>query len=607
MNPAIPWRWRTQVDAATANEWSQALNGAPLAVARALAARGAPDPDAWRGQRLSETLADLGTPDETIAAAAVLAGLAARGPIAILCDYDVDGGASQAILAEAIATLRPGEPVTVTVPHRNQEGFGPNERCLREAADAGATGIVILDCGTNAGPLLDRFAHERDLTPVVLDHHRSAARDHPEEGLLANPHSRPNGAGRHANLCTGALALMVAGRITQFTVPDLIERQRLLRRWVGLAALATVCDVMPLDDFNRSLIRTGTTAWQNPANIPTGVHALMDVAKITPASLEPSDFGWRVGPRINAGSRMGASDLAAKCLRETHEPTAAGLATQLDDYNTARRTASDTLSRKLIANGYEHDNYGAGPISVGFDDKSHPGVAGLAASALVREFGWPAIVLAPESDANGVMRLAGSGRSALGFDLGTSVSQAVDEGIATRGGGHPAACGLTLQTPTGNEHEAVAKLRAFITNRICDAGGLEGPEVVIDAALKGLDLAPHEAMRIADALDQLAPFGPNAEAPRFGLRNARAESTRRTKTGEHLKVRINVDGVRADLMWWRAPATAEQTLGTTPNAQGGASQGPNRTFDAIVRLERDDWPHGPGYRLTAVDVRPSHQ
>ena len=607
---AIPWHWPTPVDPGIEAEWAHALGGAPPAIARALAARGTPTPEQWRGEPLSRALDRVGIPDEVDAAARVLAGLAKKGPIGILCDYDVDGGSSQAIMIEALSMLRPGDRIAVAVPERNREGFGPNERCLRELSECGAKAVVVLDCGSSAGELLDGFDRDHGLHPVVIDHHRAPEHLRPDRGLRVNPHLRAEGARAHAHLCTGALALLVASAIADHAITDRARVGALKRRWLAFAALATVCDMMTLDPVNRAIVRAGALSIRDPASRPIGIAALAAKAGIDPARLVTADLGWRIGPRLNAGSRMGESALAAACLRATCEAEAAEIAARLDQHNTRRRHDSDTLARNLVRAGEGPLDFAAGPVSVAVAPASHPGVAGLGASALVKAFGWPAVVLAPEPDGGNAeeARYAGSGRSALGMDLGAAVERAVESGVLSRGGGHAAACGMTMVTPPGREaaREAVAALRAFLAAE-ARSQGLAPRERRIDATLHALDVEPGALAAIVEHLDRLAPFGNGAPKPVFGIRSSWIREVRRTRSGGHLIGTLDVENTPADFVWWRPPEDAPERMGIarTALAEPGesAAGGPSARLDAVVRANASEFRGKVNHRLVIDAAR----
>ena len=576
----MEWRWPETGDHARAAAIAAALD-APEALGRALAARGF---DAERAASLvngslAQATAGIGEPAGVEAAAELLLREARWGRIGILCDYDVDGGASQAILIEAFRAIadagsggRIGAPAPeqaarsresneplVVVPDREREGFGPNERCLRALADRGASCVVTLDCGTAAGPLLDRFQKEYKLVPVVVDHHPPHGEAAPETGLVLNPWVAAGGRdpGASGTLCTSALAWFLARALLRLAGLSAEATRRLRRRLTTLAALGTVCDVMPLAGFNRELVRAGLACGSQASEQVPGLAAIAAAAGVgTP--LGASDLGWRIGPRINAGSRMGESELAARCLRSADPSEAAALAERLDAHNRTRVGLCRGMERELAGRDAGSEAaWRAGPVNVAVSPVATLGVAGLGASWLVKRFGWPAVLLAPREDG----LLAGSGRSALGFDLGGAVAQAARGGLLVHGGGHAAACGLAI------EEDALPAFARFIADRFRETCPDRRPGFAIDAVLDDGNLAPDRLLTLVEAQDRLEPWGYGFARPVFGVRDCRLVGGR--AKGGHLFLKLSADGQPFEAVWWSAPRDWTARLGARVVPNGG--------------------------------------
>lgn len=575
--------------------------GIPKILGLALASRAmdATRAEAIRDQTLIDSTRAIGDPDGVEEAAAKLVALARKGRVGILCDYDVDGATAQAIIVETLRAILPkGLDPVVTVPDRNREGFGPNSRCLNALSEQGVSCVAVLDCGTAAGKLLDRFQESFGIEPIVVDHHPPHDDAPPSKGNLVNPWvSRPEGPGEQGNLCAAALAWFVARAMIRQAGLSPAGTRELRKRITLLAALGTSCDVMPVDTpFNRSLIRTGVRILADGAAVPPGIRAIARLAGVREAPTS-DDFGWRIGPRINAGSRMGKSTLAARCLREAQARTAGVLANQLHDLNRTRVESGRAAAAELDSSvGMEL--LAGGPVNVHLVHAASPGTVGLVAMSLVRRFGWPAIAVCKREDG----LLAGSGRSALGFDLGATVSAARREGILISGGGHAAACGMTL------EQSRLDDLRAFVCARFRKLEALSGrrlqPVHEIDGVLSGSDLSPGSLLQIAEAQQRLEPWGPGLKAPLFGVRDCTLASSRQIGTG-HLFLELVSGSARTEAVWWNAP-TDWRRWETNDPVGASLSDGSDQVrLEVAGRVELDDWQGRRRGRIVIRDLRPA--
>ncbi|MYB53704.1 MAG: hypothetical protein F4X77_16130, partial [Acidobacteriia bacterium] len=421
----LPWRWPDDSPARSrrAAELASAL-GVPDAIGEALASRkpDAFDPQALAQRSLGDCTAGIGEPRNTDEAAEKLLGAARTGRVGILCDFDVDGATAQAILVETLrlAGGANGQEPAVAVPERNTEGFGPNERCLDSLASAGVTCIAVLDCGTAAGDLLDGFHQATGIDVVVIDHHPAHGAQAPTAGVLLNPWATsPASPGEQGTLCTAALTWFVARSILRQAGLSKAQTKAIRQRITLYAALGTSCDLMPLDvPFNRSLIRHGVRLLSDTASRSNGLAEICEIANMG-STCSADDFGWRIGPRLNAGSRMGESDLAARCLRESDREAARNFAQRLDQHNRDRKE----LGRKARAEVASHSDLEAfdrGPVNVFIASSATPGTVGLVASELVRLAGWPAIALSQRDSG----ALGGEGRSSFEINIGAALRAA---------------------------------------------------------------------------------------------------------------------------------------------------------------------------------------
>lgn len=437
------------------------------------------------------------------AAAKRLADAAMRGEkVAIFGDYDVDGATSAALLAWHLRHC--GLDPLIHIPDRIFEGYGPNVDAIDALADRGATLLVTVDCGTTSiEPLA--AARQRGMSVVVIDHHQCGD-DLPEVEALVNP-NRPDDLSGLGHLAAVGLVLVT-----------LVALNRELRQrgfWTGErpepdllnmlhhVALGTVADVAQLTGLNRAFVAKGLIALRRRDHV--GHTALMDVARLN-GPPEAWHLGFMLGPRINAGGRIGRADLGVRLLLEGDVSEAARIATQLDRLNTERRVIEQAAEAQAEAEAL---------ASLGLEDKGsvivtasegwHPGVVGLVASRLKDKFSRPAFVVALEPGGIGT----GSGRSIGGVDLGKAVRHAVNDGVLLKGGGHAMAAGVTLRK------ERLAEFRAYMETALAAdvARSRHVRELFIDGAVTARAATPE----FVATLNRAGPFGAGNPEPVVAL------------------------------------------------------------------------------------------
>ncbi len=430
-------------------------------------------------------------------------------PVVAFGDYDVDGGTSSALLLRYARAV--GRTWKAYIPDRRREGYGPNIPALERLAREGARVIVCVDCGTLAYEALET-AEALGLDVIVLDHH-AAEITLPPAVAVVNPN-------RLDESCEGYGTLAAVG-VTFLGVVALNRRLREmgwfgadrpepdLRCWLDLVALGTVADVVPLRGLNRAFVTQGLKVLAQGANV--GLAALARVAGLTTAP-DASALGFALGPRINAGGRVGESDLGTRLLT-TDDPTeAAELAARLDDLNAERRALESRVLVEAEAQLAE-DGRTEGPLVWVAGDGWHPGVIGIVASRLKDKYHRPALVVAWEGDLG-----VGSGRSIEGVDLGRAVIAARGRGLLTRGGGHPMAAGLALT----RDHESA--VRTFFNEALAaDVATFAGPPAV---RLDGLVAVTGVTTHLAQELAALGPFGAGNAEPRIVLADCRITQAR---------------------------------------------------------------------------------
>ncbi|MCB1356607.1 MAG: single-stranded-DNA-specific exonuclease RecJ, partial [Maritimibacter sp.] len=431
--------------------------------------------------------------DMETAAARVLAAVDAREKVAVFADYDVDGASSAALLIDWFRFF--GQDPTLYIPDRIDEGYGPNVPAM-EALAATHSLIVVVDAGTlSHEPIAAATARGADV--VVLDHHLGGETLPPALALV-NP-NRQDESGDLGYLCAAGVVFLLLVEIGRL-LRDQGRKGPDLMALLDLVALATVADVAPLIGANRALVVQGLKVMARRAR--PGLVALGDVARMNTAPT-PYHLGFLMGPRINAGGRIGAADLGTRLLTATDPAEAQALALKLDGLNTDRR---EIEAEVLAAALRQAEDRGLdGPLVWAAGDGWHPGVVGIVAARLKEAANRPAVVIGIDAAGEG----KGSGRSVTGIDLGASVQALAAEGLIERGGGHKMAAGLTL---TRDQLEpAMDRLGALLARQ--GAGAMGPRELRLDGVLMPGAVTPELIERIEAA----GPFGAGASAPRFAF------------------------------------------------------------------------------------------
>ncbi|RWN34186.1 MAG: single-stranded-DNA-specific exonuclease RecJ [Mesorhizobium sp.] len=516
-------------------------HGVPDIVARVLAGRGVTAEQTERF--LDPTIRDLlpdpaSLTDMDRAAARIAAAVMAKEKVAIFGDYDVDGAASSALLKRFLTHF--SVPSEIYIPDRIFEGYGPNPDAMRELVSRGATLIVTVDCGTNSAVSIDA-ANEAGADVVVLDHHQVGGAL-PAAIAVVNP-NRDDDLSGQGHLCAAGVvflalvqtARILRGRMADATSPDLLSL-------LDIVALATVCDVVPLTGVNRAFVVKGLQMARQQKN--EGLAALARVSRIG-EPISTFHLAYLIGPRINAGGRIGDAALGSRLLATDDPVEACTIAETLDRLNQERQLMEQEM---LAAARVEADAElagGNGPaIVVTASNSWHPGIVGLLASRLKDHARRPAFAIA----FNAVGIGTGSGRSVSGFDLGRLVREAAVAGLIVKGGGHGMAAGITV------ERARLGELRAFFEERAAaDVFRLQGEEsLAIDGALA----AEGATLSLLDALEQAGPFGAGHVAPVFALPRHRLADARPVGTN-HIRVELQSEsGGRIQAIAFRAVDTA---------------------------------------------------
>jgi single-stranded-DNA-specific exonuclease len=569
--------WRERPADADLVRRHQLALGLSEPLARALASRGVGEgqgPD-YLNPTLKALFPDPSTFQDMDRAAEVLVdALQARRKVMVFADYDVDGASSAAQIVRWFRAM--GHEIGIYVPDRVAEGYGPSPAAFRRLQADGAELVITVDCGAAAHDAL-ACAEEIGLPVVVIDHHLMRPGDIPKVLALVNP-NRPDCTSGQGHLAAAGVAFVLLAALNREARRRGIGSEPDVRAWLDLAAMGAICDVTHLTGFNRAIAAQGLRVmsnWQNP-----GLKALMDVAKASGAA---STFhaGFVLGPRINAGGRIGRSDLGARLLSTDDPQEAAALAAELDALNTARKDVEREVTEAAIQFIERESNADDQPCLVVAADGWHPGVIGIVAGRLRERYRKPVMVIGIDRAAN-VGK--GSGRSQPGVNLGAAVQAAYEEGLLLAGGGHAMAAGLSVRPDT------IPELRAFLCERLAgeqaQAAAADALEVDALITARGCDRG------LWTDFQRLAPFGPGNPEPLFAAADVRIERPMALKGGHIRCTLTDGSGGKVKAVAWRM---GETEAGRRLLTEGGA-------VHVVGRLKPDDWQGREGVELEIEDV-----
>ena len=566
-----PWRWRRAPDDSL---------GMDALIDELLLVRGVEREDLprHRDPRIRDFLPDPSCFQDMDKGAERLADAVQAGErIAIFGDYDVDGATSAALLVLLLRRL--GAEPMVYIPDRLMEGYGPSGKALVELKTRGASVAVCVDCGAQAFDALEE-AKSCGLDVIVVDHHQCASLL-PVAHALINPNRLDESAdgAAHGHLAAVGMAFLLGvalirelrsrGFFEVLAEPKIIDL-------LDLVALGTVADVARLKSLNRAFVTQGLKVMAARQNL--GLSALAEAARLVkPPSCR--DLGFALGPRINAGGRVGKSDLGVRLLTSTDPEEARTIAAELDRLNEERRAIEMLVCDQAEEQAKSQPD---SPIITVMSGGWHQGVIGIVAGRIKERFGRPAIVIAETEDGTG----KGSGRSISGVDLGAAVLAAKDSGLLVAGGGHAMAAGLTLP-PGGLE-----PFRQFINERLAaDVEKARSDKALLLDAL----LAPGGvAGALCDALDAAGPYGAGWPSPRVAAGPVRLLKTGIVGDGHVRGLGCGADGKSFK---WIAFRSASTELG-----QALLSSPPDRWWWLAGSIKRDEWNGGNAAEMHLEDA-----
>lgn len=516
--------------------------------------------------------------DMDSAASRIADAVTAQERVTIFGDYDVDGATSAALLIRFLRDL--GLKAEAYIPDRLMEGYGPSGEALVALAQSGSTLVVTVDCGAQAFEALE-MAKTSGLDVIVVDHHKCAS-SLPVAYAVVNPNrlDEIEAASSHGHLAAVGVAFLLAAAVV---------RELRTRGWfsaraeprlldlLDIVALGTVADVAALHGLNRAFVAQGLKVMAQRRNI--GLNALIAAARLTRAPT-CSDLGFALGPRINAGGRVGKSDLGVRLLTSEDPEEARLIAEELNHFNEERRAIESSVQEAAEQAALASSNRS---ITVVAGCGWHPGVIGIVAGRLKEKFDRPAIVIALDDKGIG----KGSGRSMSGVDLGSAILAAKDHGLLMAGGGHAMAAGITIA------EDNIAAFVEFLEDRLSAdiVRAQSGRALLVDAVLTPGGITPS----LVEALDHGGPYGMGWPAPRVAAGPVRVIRADLVGSGGHVRAMVSGDDGRTiKAMAFRAADTA---LG---QALLGAPR--DRRLWIAGRARIDDWASRPAAELHIDDA-----
>ncbi len=527
-------RWRIATHDAHDVATLERAAGIPAVVAQLLLSRGITDPLIAR-QFVEPKLTGLREPAElpgaTQAAEIIYAAIESKQRIIIYGDYDADGMTATAILYRCLKLLH--ADVDFYIPHRIDEGYSLNAEALEKIAEQGTQLVVTVDCGI-ASIAEAKRARELGLMLIITDHHQLAD-ELPCAAAIVHP-GLPHDPYPFAGLCGAAVAFKVAWAVCQRASDGQKVSGRLrnfLLQAVGLAAIGTVADVVPLIDENRILVRYGLGCLRTQPTV--GIAALMRSTKLHEKSrLEGDDLGYTIGPRLNAAGRLGQAELAIELLTTENPQRAETIAQFMEEMNLQRQTMERSMTRAAMKQARTFGDPEMAPALVLADHEWHAGVIGIVAGRMAEKYNCPVVMIA--NDPLGVKPGIGSARGVCGFNLHEALAECGH--LLESHGGHAAAAGLrvTPQNLTAFRKEFCR----IVAEKLCDAE--RSLELMVDAEAS-LQMLTRQ---IVEQIENLAPFGHGNSRPLFCASDVHlaGDLKRMGSTGKHLSMIFDQYGVK---------------------------------------------------------------
>ncbi|MFK7902878.1 MAG: single-stranded-DNA-specific exonuclease RecJ [Nitratireductor sp.] len=555
-------------------------SGMPELLARVLIGRKVLKEDAvsFLTPTIKELMPDPSTLTDMEKAVEILVdAIAAKSHIAIFGDYDVDGASSSALLSRFLTSLDVSNEIYI--PDRIFEGYGPNPMAMQKLIENGAKLIVTVDCGSTSFEAIEK-AKELDVDVLVIDHHQCSD-ELPVAKAIVNPNRQDDLSGLGTLCAAGVVFMVLVGAQRELRKRSMNVGVNLLDM-LDIVALATICDVVPLVGLNRAFVVKGISVMHSRKN--AGIAALSKVSRLD-GPIQPYHLGFLLGPRINAGGRIGDAALGSRLLTLEDPYEAEQIALQLEDLNKERQATEAIMLDEAINEAEAEIGLGEGPsVLVTARTGWHPGIVGLLASRLKDRFSRPAFAVAFNEAGIG----SASGRSINGVDLGSAVREAVEKGIIVKGGGHAMAAGLTV------EKSKLGELRSYFEERLSAQveKARQGQVMKIDGALT----ARGANLKFLDLVESAGPYGQGHSQPIFAFPNHLVQYSRLVGK-DHVSLTLKAsDGSVIKGISFRS---ADEKLGKA------LMDGQGKHFHFIGTLGVNIWQGRKNVQLRIIDAAPA--
>jgi single-stranded-DNA-specific exonuclease len=481
--------------------------------------------------------------------------------IGVFGDYDVDGATSTALLGKYFSELKLA--YEIYIPDRKKEGYGPSINSFKKLISKGVSIIYTVDCGTLSYDAID-YAKKNNIDVIVLDHHQSEI-NLPKAFSVVNPNRLDDKSNLHYLCAAGVTFLFLVSmnrelRSEEWFKKNLINEPNLIS-YLDLVSLGTVCDVVPLIGLNRAIVKQGLKILNSKKNL--GLKTLLDICKI---ENKPSIYhlGFMLGPRINAGGRVGKCSHGANLLLDTNPKSAFKLASELDQYNKERQMLEKDLLQKILL---ESNNHSKDPVIILSGYNWHEGVIGIVASRIKDKFNKPVIIISIEGELG-----KASARSIIGFDIGSIIIAATQEKILLKGGGHKMAGGFSIRVENIEKFKKFVFKKFLSINEDLNAKKILFLDSIISPAAMNLDFY--------NSVNILAPFGSGNPEPKFIIEDLKTVNGK--IVGEkHIKsVLIGINGLSIKTIAFNA---VENDLGAYLLKKN------NKTFNIAGKLSLNEW------------------
>ena len=481
--------------------------------------------------------------------------------IGIFGDYDVDGATSTALLSRYFLSIK--RKIQIYIPDRKKEGYGPSVNGFNNLIERGVKIIYTVDCGTLSFKPVS-IAQKNKIDVIVLDHHQSDIKI-PEACAVINP-NRHDDNSKLNYLCAAGVCFMFLVALNKklrennwFKKNNISEPNIL--NLLDLVSLGTVCDVVPLIGLNRAIVKQGLKVLKKRSNL--GLKTLYDLCNI---KSQPStfDLGYILGPRINAGGRVGRSSHGAELLTSEDPQKAYRIASDLEKYNTERRSIEMLLSEQV---NQQVKKYYADPVLVLSDNNWHEGIIGIVASRIKEKYNKPTIIISIENKKG-----KGSARSVLGFDIGALIIKGVQLNILEKGGGHKMAGGFVIDQ---NKIEIFREYLIKNYNKM-KINTSELTNIYLDTIIAPSAINEN----FYDEIEKLSPFGPGNSEPKFMIENLQLISSNIIKNSHIKSLLRGDDGSIIKSFAWNAKNSPLESILDKKN---------KKKINIAGRMKKNEW------------------